>query len=283
VIARAINLFVGRPGFRRAWLRAWYDYLAYACPSDDWLFMNYGYAETQPDRPTPQLDARDEKERYCILLYHRLATEVDMAGRDVVEVGCGRGGGAAFVKRYFGPRSVIGIDYAFRAVGLCNSLHRMDGLTFCHGDATRLPIRDASADIVLSVESLQSFWSPERFFHEGARVLCAGGQLLIATFQPEGALDRLAPSWRRAGLVLDHADDISDQVQTAMMLENERKITLMRKALPRVLWPIGYAFAAVRGTRIHEALCRGTTRYFIVVLRKPAAAARGMSRPMLKR
>ncbi|MGH7787775.1 MAG: MGH1-like glycoside hydrolase domain-containing protein, partial [Candidatus Binatia bacterium] len=39
------------------------------------------------------LDDADEPNRYSIQLYHRVATQVDLAGKDVLEVGCGHGGG----------------------------------------------------------------------------------------------------------------------------------------------------------------------------------------------
>ena len=36
----------------------------------------------------------EEPDRYFIQLYHRVATQVDLTGKRVLEVSCGHGGGA---------------------------------------------------------------------------------------------------------------------------------------------------------------------------------------------
>ena len=51
---------------------------------DDWLFFNYGYEE-DPRWALP-LDDADEPHRFFIQLYHRTATQVDLAGKKVLEV-----------------------------------------------------------------------------------------------------------------------------------------------------------------------------------------------------
>ena len=98
-------------------------------------FMNYGYAELA-DVDRLALDPSDEVNRYCIQLYHHLTSAVDIVGRDVLEVGCGRGGGSDFIARYLKPRSVTGLDIAHKAVDFCNSHYSVKGLSFvgrCRG------------------------------------------------------------------------------------------------------------------------------------------------------
>lgn len=51
------------------------------------------------------LDAADERNRYCIQLYHRTAAQADLSGRRVLEVGCGNGGGASYLTRTMRPAS----------------------------------------------------------------------------------------------------------------------------------------------------------------------------------
>src|SRR5262249_700186 len=57
----------------------------------NWDFMNFGYVWPDSEKP-PVLDPKDEPDRLCIQLYHRLASEVDVRDRSILEVGCGRGG-----------------------------------------------------------------------------------------------------------------------------------------------------------------------------------------------
>ena len=62
--------------------------------------MNYGWASLDPTASALTLRPEDEPNRYCIQLYHRVASVVDLCGSDVLEVGCGRGRGASYVMRY---------------------------------------------------------------------------------------------------------------------------------------------------------------------------------------
>ena len=63
-----------------------------ATASTDFAFMNYGYAPL-----SAELAGTPEPEKYCLQLYRRLLGDADLRGKKVVEVSCGRGGGAAHV------------------------------------------------------------------------------------------------------------------------------------------------------------------------------------------
>ena len=52
--------------------------------------MNYGFIDDNP----PELEPEDESDRLFIQLYHMNIRDVDLAGKQVLEVGSGRGGGA---------------------------------------------------------------------------------------------------------------------------------------------------------------------------------------------
>src|SRR5688572_9980862 len=93
------------PSLRRAMWRALFDLLASRFRNVGWwTLMNYGYAELVdvPDRFN--LQPADEAERYPIALYRHVVTLAPIAGRDVLEIGSGRGGGASYVTRYLKPR-----------------------------------------------------------------------------------------------------------------------------------------------------------------------------------
>ena len=132
------------PGMRRWLWQRWYQFLA-RYQEGQWTFMNYGFA----DSAELQLRPEDQPDRYCAQLYHKVATAVPLSGKEVIEVGCGRGGGASFVARYLRPRSMLAIDYSARAIGLCQSRHHVDTLKFAVGDAEKLPVPKASADVVI--------------------------------------------------------------------------------------------------------------------------------------
>ena len=79
----------------------------------DFAFMNYGYAPLSAD-----LAGSAEPEKYCLQLYRRLLGNADLRGKKVVEVSCGRGGGAAHVAATYQPASYLGIDISERNLGL---------------------------------------------------------------------------------------------------------------------------------------------------------------------
>src|SRR4030095_14006956 len=88
---------------RRARWRPWYQFLAARYREPGWTFMNYGYRDPS-GAAGPALDPADEVDRSSIQLYDVVARGAPIADRDVLEVGCGRGGGAAYLARAFSPR-----------------------------------------------------------------------------------------------------------------------------------------------------------------------------------
>src|SRR4051794_29927493 len=88
------------PGAHKVVVRGWYQFLSLMDRRASMILMNYGYAPLDPGAAVPALRPEDEKDRYCIQLYHHVASACDLRGKDVLEVGCGRGGGASYVARY---------------------------------------------------------------------------------------------------------------------------------------------------------------------------------------
>lgn len=91
-----------------------------------------------------------------------------------LDVGCG-GGGNTGVLRSLGWR-VCGLEYSPAAAGLAASR----GLPVMRGDARRLPVRDASVDLVMSTDMWEHIDDDEAVARETMRVLKPGGRVLIA-------------------------------------------------------------------------------------------------------
>jgi ubiquinone/menaquinone biosynthesis C-methylase UbiE len=106
-------------------------------------------------------------------LYTQALGGVRLGGRDVVEIGSGRGGGAAALVRHHQPRSYIAIDGSRKQVELCRAIY--PHVQFMHGNACALPLPDASADLVLNVESSHCYSDLDAFVAEVRRVLRPGG------------------------------------------------------------------------------------------------------------
>ena len=108
-------------GLRSMVMRKWYEYVSRLDKDANLLFLNHGYADLDPDAKPLQLPARGEKHRYSIQLYHHVASVIDWTGLEALEIGSGRGGGAAYIKQHFKPKSIIGIDItAYDRKIVCN-------------------------------------------------------------------------------------------------------------------------------------------------------------------
>ena len=143
---------------------------------DELLLINNGYEE-DPPMALP-LEPSDEPSRYSIQLYHSTATQVDLSGKKVLEIGSGHGGGASYLTRTLGPASYTGLDLNSAAIALCRKTHKVPSLEFLEGDAQDVPFPDDSFDAVVNVESSHNYPDFPRFLSEVARVLRPGGHFL---------------------------------------------------------------------------------------------------------
>jgi SAM-dependent methyltransferase len=124
-----------------------------------------------------------------------------VAGRDVVELGCGTAYWSAWLARR-GAR-VVALDNSLCQLATARALQREHGLVFplVHADAERVPFADTRFDLVLSEYGASIWCDPYRWIPEAARLLRPGGELvflkhatLLALCAPDGegaAGDRL--------------------------------------------------------------------------------------------
>ncbi len=258
---------LGVPWLRRAQARIMYWFFARRFPHAEWRFMNYGSAPAGPRASWFALEAADEPDRYFIGPYRLLASAVDLAGRDVLEVGSGRGGGCSYLARYHAPRSIVGIDFSRRAVELSQRLHRVPGLSFAWGDAQRLPFGDASFDVVVNVESSHCYASMEGFLAEVRRVLRPGGAFLFADFRPVGDLEALRGQLGATGMDIEREIDITSDVVASLDQDGARRLALMDHRMKGYLRDTFVQFAGLRGSKVYEEFSRGAKRYVAIVLR----------------
>lgn len=107
----------------------------------------------------------------------------DLAGRDVLDFGCG-GGDLSFLVSGFGVKSITGVDVDEPSIRLAQSRigERASGVTprFLHSSNTRtIGLPDASLDIVLCFDVLEHVMDYEAIIPEWKRVLRKGGRVWI--------------------------------------------------------------------------------------------------------
>jgi ubiquinone/menaquinone biosynthesis C-methylase UbiE len=249
-------------GVRAFVWRACYEALAKRVSTPDWAFMNYGYAPATVDATgTPPLRSSDERDQLCIQLYLHAIDHSDMRGKDVLEVGSGRGGGASYISRYLQPRSMIGMDFSQEAVDLCNRHRLAPGLAFVCGDAQAMPFPASSFDVVVNIESSHCYESMDTFLSEVRRVLRPGGRFFFADLREMDGVNTLREQFNVCGLTVEKETDITANVLTALQLDNARKLKLIDQLIPRVFHRPFRVFAGIAGTRNYAGLESGRLRY----------------------
>lgn len=262
------------PFVRRAVWRTFYNTIHRQVSADDFVFMNLGYANDEDDALTAPLPIAHFSQR----LYDRVIGGVAIAGKDVLEVGCGRGGGAAHVHGQYRPRSLIGVDLSAGGIAACNALHARAELSFQIGDATQLPFADGSFDALINVESSHCYPSRARFFAEVERVLRPAGHFLYAdVFWPHlddvGVAD-VERMLSDSGLAMLGTEDISQNVARArsrLGADPEFERTLDRwskKAASKTAAKVRREAYALPGSFHYQALVDGAACYRRWVMQK---------------
>ena len=257
------------PLFKRWVVRQWYEFFSSLDRDGLVECMNFGYADDTP----LVLTLYEETYRYALQMYHHVATQIDVRELDILEVGSGRGGGAAYIMRHLHPRSYTGIDITRSNIAFCQKHYRIPGLKFFYGDAERIDLPDARFDAVINIESSTHYGHIQAFLNEVQRVLVPGGFLLYAdTWTPQETVI-LHQQFAAAGLELLREHDVMPRVVRSIELDDALKVALMEKYTPKFLRGAVKEFASMRGSRKYEAFRRGETQYLCCLVRKPNASA----------
>jgi SAM-dependent methyltransferase len=218
-------------------------------------FLNDGYEENPPMGLS--LAEADEPYRYPIQLYHRVAGQTDLEGKQVLEVSSGHGGGASYLMRTLHPASYIGLDLNPRAVAFCAERHSVPGLTFALGDAENLPFADESFDAVVNVEASHCYPRFPRFLDEVARVLRPGGRFLYADLRPRLRIAEWEAALAAAPLRMLTCRVIDEEVLRALASNSAVADRRLRGQLPALLHGAGREAFHVEGSRFYRDLQRG--------------------------
>ncbi|MEM7050096.1 MAG: class I SAM-dependent methyltransferase [Acidobacteriota bacterium] len=249
-----------KPGLGiRLWTRILYN-SAQALFGAPPVFMNLGFVGLGDGAPgAPDLQPEDEPFRLNIQLYECLIGGSDLTGKDVLEVGCGTGGGCSYMHRYRAPATVTGIDLVDDNIRACEALHGSEGMTFLQGDALSLPVPSDSFDALVNLESSGCYPSMDSFLAEVRRVLRPGGEFLFADLRPtaeewgpDRTLDGLRHQLADSGLEVLQERNITANVLASIDLQEEARQGALE------------ALGVVGADRLHFdeiMLCHGSHNY----------------------
>ncbi|HET9745110.1 MAG TPA: class I SAM-dependent methyltransferase, partial [Chitinophagaceae bacterium] len=253
--------------FRRLVWKPIYEVLARKLNFDDWHFMNYGYMPAESESAV-MLASNEEMHRCSIQLYHYLATQIEIKGTDVLEVGSGRGGGARYIKNQLGPKRMVGMDIAKNAIKFSCKTHVIDGLSFVQGNAEKIPFEQETFDVILNVESCHAYGSVPKFLKEVKRVLRNGGYFLCTDIRSPVGMDTLRNQLLNSGLKLIRESVISSNVVKAIEYEEAIKKKRIEDNVPKWFQNMFKEFAGVKGSEIHTGLKSSGLVYHSFVLIK---------------
>ena len=116
--------------------------------------------------------------------FHRYLTVLPLCkGKDVLDIACGTGYGSAILAQ--SAHAVTGVDIDKATVEACraNYCQRHENLTFLHGDVAKVPLQDASVDVLISFETIEHVDASKQkeFLCEIRRVLRPGGLLVMSS------------------------------------------------------------------------------------------------------
>ena len=262
---------------QQLWTKVLYDecYRAFVFKP---VFMNLGFVDLGPEVMPLTLTAQEEHFRPFIQMYRHVLKSADLKGKDVLEIGCGAGGGAAFIARHYEPKSVTGIDLLPVNIAETEARGSVPGLTFAVGNATALEFPDNSFDVVVNIESSHSYPSIEKFLSEVKRVLKPGGVFVFADHRPvkdEWGSDRtlaaLEKQIRDTGMAILNEEDITPNINAASDMMNMGKEFMLTMSNIRGFEQTHFReMLHCRGTRNYEKLKSGEWQYRCYALQKTA-------------
>ncbi|MDY0279869.1 MAG: class I SAM-dependent methyltransferase [Salinivirgaceae bacterium] len=252
--------------FREWMFQIWYWYVNNVDKNAEVLFMNYGYKH--PDLNV-DLSPEDEPNRYSAQLYHLLGCAVELQGKDIVEIGCGRGGGLSYIVKTFKPHTALGIDLNKNATKFCNKHYKHVGLSFLQGDAQNLQmLSDNTYDAIFNVESSHRYPRMDLFLSEVKRLLRPGGYFLYTDFRYDYEMSELKQQLNESGLELVKEVMITDNVVAALKADDARKRLLIKRLAPRFIHKVALNFAGTVGSETYNQFANHKYEYYHYVLKK---------------
>ncbi len=119
----------------------------------------------------------------------------DVAGRLVLDVGCGMGRFADVVSRWGGK--VVGIDLSLAVEAAFANLGGRENVRILQADLFHLPFRPDTFDIVYSLGVLHHTPDCEKAFRQLVPFVCPGGRLCVWVYGKMGPWERFARLYRR--------------------------------------------------------------------------------------
>jgi len=137
-------------------------------------FFNHGYMPVKKEVDTPGSYLKTCSSLYLHLLENELT--YNLHSKNILDVGCGRGGGINTLSHIYKFNDVSACDFNLENITFCKQNYNNISFTQC--DALNLQYPSNYFDYVLNVESSHCYSDVNKFFSEVKRVLNLSGTFL---------------------------------------------------------------------------------------------------------
>jgi len=140
-----------------------------------YLMLHFPYFKSKSDT---LIDGQKNLTHFCI---SRLP---DLAGKRVLEIGCGNGMQSMYLLKNYKPKHITGIDINTYSISIAKAEkenRQLECIEFYVDNAQQISnIADNSIDIVINIESAFHYPDKQKFLQEINRVLKPDGHFLVA-------------------------------------------------------------------------------------------------------
>ncbi len=241
--------------------KIWFDSLAIVTQNaseESADFMNYGYLAQE----NINIEDIQDTPRNMYLHIASNGGTVDLAGKSLLEIGCGKGAGGELIQRKLKLEKYTGIDLSDEHILIANRKKGgNDYLNFIQGDAENLPFDGDTFDVVLNVESSHQYPNVNRFYREVKRVMHSDSLFMYVDFFDENEISKCEAAALEAGLVLKKKTNVTKNVCWALAKTSESKILKIEKGVPKFAQRFIKEWAGTVDSPLYEKLMTGKRSY----------------------
>ena len=253
-----VSLISLSPRIKRALWNRWYNLLAKHDSQGLLASMNYGFIGSSRKSETGNIPPQ-------LALYQRVLGNIDINKKRVIEVGSGRGAGAAFLTEKYAPDVYIGMDLAINASLNSTTSNNTHSLRFISGDALAIPVKPGVMDIVINIESSHCYGDLAEFISQVSSLLVKDGYFCYCDLMPVSQASRLKQLFENNAMKIVASDNITENVLASLDSTSSENSEKIRKHIPKKKRK---AFADIRNTGVYNLFRSGKLVYYTFLVRK---------------
>jgi len=256
-----VSLISISPRIKRTLWNKWYNLLARNDSQGLLASMNYGYIENTTVSATENI-------RPQLMLYERVLGNTNINNKRVIEIGSGRGAGAAFLAEKFKPELYIGMDLAINASLNSITTDNVNCLRFVSGDALAIPIKKKSIDIVINIESSHCYGNLAEFIKQVSDLLVRDGYFCYCDLMPASQIKQLQQYFESNQMAVIESENITENILASLDSTSTENSGKIRANIPWYLRKAFSDFAGIQNTSVYNLFKSGKLVYYLFLVKK---------------